>query len=262
MVKLWELNQEFGLEAMPQVPFGSRAESRAWVGAHPFHTSPNMLHIPPGTGLGNGSTIVQQYLALIWYQVQLVLNDGNGGQSGTFPLDYPYVFGFIKDVSNNSNGSAQAGLLLLWFVKALQEVTEPGIGPQQGSAGWLPNATVPEAFIDSAWLSCWSATSPSTRAGLMQAYLKAWYAIASTFLPQQFYQGGWANPSDVPATLNPNATFGGQIWYMLPRFRYYGVDPALTYQIGNWAAAIWPAGNWNLNNSATCNAQLQCTSDK
>jgi hypothetical protein len=96
----------------------------------------------------------------------------------------------------------------------------------------------------------------------MQAYLKAWYAIASTFLPQQFYQGGWANPSDVPATLNPNATFGGQIWYMLPRFRYYGVDPALTYQIGNWAAAIWPAGNWNLNNSATCNAQLQCTSDQ
>lgn len=47
MVKQWEINQEFGLEAMPQAAYGSKAESRAWYGNRPFFTSPNMLHITP-----------------------------------------------------------------------------------------------------------------------------------------------------------------------------------------------------------------------
>ena len=31
MVKLWEINQEFGLEGMPQVPFGATANPRGWA---------------------------------------------------------------------------------------------------------------------------------------------------------------------------------------------------------------------------------------
>src|SRR5262249_25589465 len=33
MVKQWELNQNFGLEAMPQVPFGAKANPRGWYGS-------------------------------------------------------------------------------------------------------------------------------------------------------------------------------------------------------------------------------------
>jgi hypothetical protein len=61
MVKLWEINQEFGLEAMPSVPFGSKAESRAWYCQQSFNTSPNMMHTTSGAGLGNGSGISQIY---------------------------------------------------------------------------------------------------------------------------------------------------------------------------------------------------------
>ena len=48
---------------------------------------------------------------------------------------------------------------------------------------------------------------------------------------------------------------------MLPRLRWIGVDPNLTYQISAWAATVWPAGNWALNNAATCRDLGGCTSD-
>src|SRR5262249_23031317 len=95
LVKLWEINQEFGLEGMPNVVFGSQASSRAWYSNFPFFVSPNMLTIPkPSVGLGNGLLIVHTYLSMAWYQVQLLLNDGNGTFTGNNPIDWPYVYGY------------------------------------------------------------------------------------------------------------------------------------------------------------------------
>ncbi len=266
LVKLWEVNQEFGLEGMPQVPFGATAELRAWYANPAFNTSPNILHIPAGAGLGNGSVVSQRYLALVWYLLQMVINDGNGKQVGGSPMDYPYVFGFIKDLSIFSNNSPEAYLLLTWFIKALQEETQTGVGPEMNSAGWSPNATTPEQLVHHDWQPSWSGVSPQTRATLMQAVLQNWFTIISQFTPQQFYQGNWANPADDPRTLDGLTSWGGEVWNMLPRFRYYGVDASLTIQIANWAAAIWPLGNWSLNQTATCGLQpgtntVRCTSD-
>jgi len=260
-VKSWELNQEFGLEGIPQARYGTKANVRGWYGNATFNTSPNMQHIPAGIGIGNGSEIVRTYLSLIWYQTQLILNDGQGSEFGTNPLDFPYVYGFVKDLSQQSNGSPEAMLQLLWITKGLQEETLSGVGPNQGGEGWQPTWVSPEVLVDGAWLSTWSATSSTNRANLSQGYLQAWFLEIQSFTPKQFYQGSWASATDNPATLSPQTTFGGQIWYSLPRLRYYGVDPNLTYQIAAWAALIWPTGNWRLNNSATCNANLQCTSD-
>jgi len=120
--------------------------------------------------------------------------------------------------------------------------------------------------VDPAWRAIWSATNPSTETALMQANLQAWFAQASQYTPQQYYQGGFASPTVNPATLNATSGtlgWGTQLWESLPRFRFYGVDPNLTYQIANWAATIWTSGNWALNNSATCalTNYVYCTSD-
>ena len=85
MVKSWELNQEFGLEGMPQVPYGAKANPRGWYSNAAFYTSPNMLHIPAGAGIGNGSQVAQTYLAFVWYHTQLLLNDGQGTKMATVP---------------------------------------------------------------------------------------------------------------------------------------------------------------------------------
>jgi len=260
MVKLWEINQEFGLEGMPQAVFGANAESRAWYSEMPFLTSPNMLHMPAGVGLGNGSQIMQTYLSYIWYHVQLVLNDSSGTQQNNSPIDYPYVYGFVKDLSNNSGGTPNSNLLLTWFIKALQEETQRYASPALGDQGWSPTYTTPEAFVDPGWTASWSATPAASRTAMMTVYVQSWFPILSSFTPQQYYQGGWANAADDPATLAINK-WGGELWFLLPRLRYFGVSPSITQPIASWAATVWPKGNWSLNQTATCNAALQCTSD-
>jgi hypothetical protein len=260
MVKLWEINQEFGLEAMPSVPFGAKANPRGWYGSQAFNTSPNMLHITAGTGLGNGSAMTQSYLSYIWYHVQLILNDGQGQQQGHGPIDYPYVFAYTKGFSTLGK-TPEAMLQLLWLVKALQEETLTGSTPDKGIGGWIPTYSLPVDLTASEWSGIWSATPPSVRANLMDASLRNWFAQASTYTPQQYYTGGWAKATDNPRLLDPNTAFGAQLWGMLPWYRFYGVDPQLTFQVADWAATIWPKGNWALEKAATCIAHYKCTSD-
>ncbi len=262
MVQMWGLNQEFGLEGMPQVAFGSRANVRGWIGNQAFFTSPNMLHIPASPGIGNGSQVVRDYLALAWYQTQLVLNDGQGTQNAHTPIDYGYVSGFVKDLFAVDSNVPGINLELTWEVKALQEFTQDGSGPQLALSdiGFSPIATSPEPLVYSAWEPLWSATSPATETTLLQAYTQAWFAQASRYTPQQYYQGTWATAAQNPATMNQDTTFGGQVWYMLPRLRFFGVDPTLINQMTAWAATIWPNGNWAFNQSATCTAETNCTS--
>ena len=266
MAKLWEINQNFGLEGMTQAVFGSKADVRGWDTNTPFYVSPNMLHISAGTGLGNGTQASWEYLAYIWYHLQLVLNDGQGAQSDHSPIDYGYVNGILKDFSNDA-GSPEIGLQLTFLIKALQEETLIGKGPQYGSlSGFQPTVVQPFVLVQHDWQGLWSATTPATQAALTQAYVQAWFAQISSYTPAEYYAGKdgngrpWATATENPA-LDDETVFGGQVWAMLPRLRYIGVSPALTYQISTWAATVWPAGNWTRNNSATCSNLGTCTSD-
>jgi len=150
-------------------------------------------------------------------------------------------------------------------VKALQEETASGAGPDQGSSGWQPSYADPEFLIDPNWQRVWSATSHSTRAWILQSYLKAWFSQIQTFTPRQFYNGGWTTSNENPAGPNPG-DMGQNVWYMIPRFTYWGVDPNLTSQVADWAKTLWPRANWNATKTASCylasdNVSIRCSSD-
>ncbi|MGD0302875.1 MAG: hypothetical protein ABSE86_37880 [Bryobacteraceae bacterium] len=122
--------------------------------------------------------------------------------------------------------------------------------------------------MDTGFETLWSATSPSTRAQLTTDYVTAWFAEVSSFTVAQYYNGKdgngrpWASATEDVTQDNFLSEFGGQITFVLPRLRYIGVDPNLTYQISDWAATLWPAGNWTLNNSAICTGLSKCSSDR
>jgi hypothetical protein len=250
-VKLWEMMQEFGLEGLNQVAFGPQGEPRGWYSVWPFFISPNMQHIPRGSpGLGNGSVGTHIYLSYSWYHLQLLLNNGNRRQAGTSPIDYGYIYGFVKDLSN-FDSNAQAGLQLLWLVKALQG-SDGGAGPETGITGWHPMNNDPSRLVHQAWSNIWIETPAATRAALSEAYLRAWFGKISSFTPQQFYLGGFADPSVIPVPNAMDGNFGDRVWFMLPQFRYFGVSSTLTGQIADWAKTIWPGANWDLTKTATC----------
>ncbi len=259
MVKLWELNTEFGLEGNPQVVYGSKANPRGWYGGQAFSTSPFILHIPAGTGIGNGSANAYSYIDFAWYQLQAVLNDGQGTQIDHEPFDYGYIDGAIRALSMDSgNGKTpEAMLQMFWIVKALQEETLTGAGPQT-STGWHPPP--PQVLVDFNYFPIWTGVSPSLRTTVIQAYTQYWFAQATQYTAQQYYAGGWAKANLDPTTVSFETNFGGEVWFMLPRLVYFGIDKTLVAKIGAWASTIWTSADWNMDVNATCSDGNNCTS--
>jgi hypothetical protein len=252
MVKSWELNQEFQLEGMAQTVFTNpKAEPRAWLSGFPFTTSPNMLHIPPGSaGLDNGSLQTWTYVSLIWYQSQLILNNSEYAQNGDSPIDWGYLYGVIKDLSG-SDSAPQAALLNLWLTKGLQ-ISNNGIGPQQSETGWSWIDTDISREVSPGWRSVWTATSASTQSAIYNGIVQSWLTSVQQFTPAQFHAGG-INATEVPAPGQPDSpNWVDRVWYMIPQFRYYGVSQTLINQMAAWAQTMWPNGNWAATTTATC----------
>jgi hypothetical protein len=266
MVKLWEINQEFGLEGMPQVPFVANADARGWASIDMFFASPIQLKIPVGPGIGNGSQAAWMAIGHEWYQMQMILNDGQGQQVDHEPIDYGYATAHIKDMATATN-TAQSNLMTEWLIKSLQEFAQNGNGPEFGVFGFAPTASLPLPLVAGSYATIWQAVSPSTELNVTTAYLQNWFAKVSSYTPQEYYQGvdgngrPWAAPTENPATDVLTTQFGGEVWYVLPRLRFLGVNSGLLNQIYSWAATVWPAGSWSLNSTATCSSFVSCSSD-
>ncbi len=248
MTKLWEINQEFGLEGMAQTAFGPRSDVRAWFSEEPFFASPNMIHIPPtAAGMGNGKLITATYTRFEWYQLQMILNPhGSAGIfTATTPMDFPYTYDHIQGLGYQSSPTApQGGLTLLWLIKGLQLSNENGVGPQAGSSGWEPFVNDPSRMYRYATQFIWNDFTPAEQVTAMTAYLQYWLGKATSFTPQQYYQGGWTTATTAIDNLAPASGFGDSIAFLIPEVLYAGVNPALGSQMANWAKTVWPSYNW------------------
>jgi len=248
MVKLWEINQEFGLEGMAQTVFGPKADARSWYNQEPFYASPNMIHIPGATpGIGNGSPQVYVYHAFIWYQLQLILNWGNGYFTGNTPIDFPYSYNFLLALNSGTgdpNNTAEGGLMMLWAVKGLQDSVSTGKGPDAGSAGFAPNVADPEAIFRQGSTQ-WQGTPAATETLAATAYLQNWINRASSFTPQQYYTGGWTTATTVPDPYYPTNGFADSVAFTIVKANMHGVSSAVVDQIISWAATVWPGFNWS-----------------
>ena len=256
LVKTWELNNQFQLEGMSQAIFGPQGEARAWNSSLPFFVSPHELKMPSSgvTGLRNGSQADYLYLSYIWYNMQLILNDSNGHQQDHFPIDWGYANDFVEGLGVLV--PPQGGIQTMWMIKGLQILQATGTGPQLGMEGWQPNVTQLSMLVTPEWnLHVWTGEDPSTRATLATNIVQSWLQQASQFTPQQFYTGNWttATATPVPGGNPYDSVWVDQFWYMIPRFKFIGVDPTLVSQLAQFAQKMWPSANWTADLNATCN---------
>ena len=259
LVKQWELNQEFGLEGMPQAVFGAQSSSRAWYSQMPFVTF-NVPH--DARGIGNGLPITSTYDRYRWYHLQLVLNDGNGTAQGTWPIDWGYALGFPSndltwDNQTSQSRFADASLLILWLVKGLQAKDR-----QDPSNGWSLVETDPADLVNfPAIASIWNESSTSTKLQMINSYLGVWLRKVQTFTPQQWYASGNANP--IFLLDQSGSLYSSRIAHALPRFRFVGVDSTLLNQLTSLAQTNWPAYNWSAALNAPCSlsaiGEILCT---
>jgi hypothetical protein len=259
LAKQWELNQEFGLEGMPQQVFGPQAENRAWFTQMPFIT----FNVPPtAAGVGNGLPITMFADRYRWYHLQLMLNDGNGLAQGTWPIDWPYALGFPSndltwDSQNSRPRFPDPSLLILWLVKGLQ--AKDRFNPTNG---WSEYDSDPGQMVQfPAIASVWSGVSSSTQLQLMNSYLQVWLNKVQTITQAQWLASGYANATVVLD--QTGSQFTTRFARMLPAFRTLGVNLTLLNQIVSFAQANWPSYNWNGALNAPCVwgnlGSLQCT---
>ncbi len=245
LVKSWEINQEFGLEGMSQVAFGPQAADRAWFSNQPFMTSPFMIGMPrPTPGLGNGSAITTLYDSFIWYQLQLILNDGNGTAAGTWPIDRQYALNYLVndltwDAPMDAPRTGTAGLFMEWFAKVLQSND--------------PNDSSPYLMsIFPGQVSTWSQVTPSEKVQLMNTWLSTWFTAIQQDSLHQTLALLTGQTTSVAFSSSAPGSFTGDLAYALPILRFEGVDPTLLSQISAWAAGIWPSFSWSTDLNTTC----------
>jgi hypothetical protein len=267
MVKNWEINQEFQLEGMANTVFPNpRAEPRAWISEFPFLSSPNMLHIPAGSaGLDNGTVQDWTYLALIWYQEQLILNNSEYQQNGNSPIDWGYVYAFVKDLSQ-TDSLPQAGLLNLWMIKGLQ-ISNNGIGPNLVGTGWNWLVADISRQVSPGERTVWTGMPAATRTAISNGVVQGFLTEVQQFTAQQFIAAG-VSATRLPVPGQPDSPyFEDRVWYMISQFRYFGVSQTLIDQLASWAQSVWPLGNWSATASATCTANasdptlINCSTD-
>jgi hypothetical protein len=249
MVKSWEINQEYGLEGMPQAAFGPQAESRAWYSNQAYMSAPPFLKMPhPNPGIGNGTAIAYFYDAYIWYHMQLLLNDGNGTAEGTWPIDRGYTMAYLYntltwDSDTSEIRAGTAGLLLETFAKVLQSND-----PDDASPYFM--VTFP------AQISAWSELSSSQKVQVMNAWLSAWLQDVQHYSVSDLIKVTTGQSTVTTPTFNALApgSFTGDLAFALPQLRYQGVDINLLNQVVAWASSIWTTHNWAADLQETCSA--------
>jgi hypothetical protein len=269
LVKTWELMTQNHLEGYSQTIFGSQADPRAWYSKMPFFVAPHELKMPSAgvAGLRNGTAAAYTYLSYIWYNLQLILNDSNGQQSYQYPIDWSYANEFVEGLGTLS--APQGGIQALWMIKGLEVMNQLGKGPQLAGNGWQPFVVQPSWLVTPEWdANVWAGVNPASRTAIANGIATSWLAQVSLFTPAQFYSGGWTTATSVPvAGGNPyDNVFPDWVWYMIPRFKFLGVDSTVVTGLATWAQTVWPLGNWTADLNATCswasnppNFLIQCS---
>jgi len=232
LVKTWEITQEFGLESRGHELFGVSGDSRTWFNTIPAETAPSAIHIPSGPSGVGGSALANEYFNAAWYELQILLFNGNHQHRDRGPVDWVYVIGGFLDLHAQTH-QPEPGRLLVAVTKALQS-TDPHLGPDNLRQGWRPDANVdPRILVSPPWQPVFEPLPSAVRQALTTSLLGAWmdknlqYSIA-TYLPIGLRGNAYAPPASY------GGISGGRVWEAARQFRDAGVPGELVQRLEQW----------------------------
>lgn len=131
VVKTWEFMTEFEMEDQGHELYGSTVKGspindRTWFHGEVFRLSPHML---------SGPKIDTFYTeSMVWYQLQLALNDGNRENGGIVPIDWGYQHGLAFSSWNNDADYPFYAVECLNIIKACESMCNNDI--LGDTSGW------------------------------------------------------------------------------------------------------------------------------
>jgi hypothetical protein len=252
-VKAWELMQEFGLERHASALHAASGEQRSWYPTYGFVSEASPW--PPEAPLEEAaaparSRLAHLYAANAWLAAGAVVHAGSRRHVGSYPLDWA-VAQLVERKLQAESGHTRIGRTLALTVKGMQEA-DNGVGPGTPERGWTFRYANPTPLV-SAPAEAWREVSATNRTAIVEAVLSAWLARASAFSPQSYARSEeasqWASPFDVPPADHVprprlNGPYPDQLREIIPTLRPLGVDGAIVDALCDFAAAMWPRGDW------------------
>lgn len=271
VVKTWELMQEFGLEDKVRLLYPSSRDTRAWMSNSTFDTSPNMLKLPVNnTGIQDNSPFMFTYFSMGWYQLSLILFNGNhsdgADRTAQRPIDWGYVHSSIKGMIQTPGGTTPVqGLLTLYLAKGMHSADNTLKPNAPYGTGWNPRTSADlSRFVVTDLLPGWSDITAAERAAILEVFLSTWWDKTRQYSVSDWRNGGGATTTEVINGFY-DGTLGNRLYFMLPQFKHYGVNPTLVNTIADWAQTVWPQGDWSAVKTATCvplGVAVRCSSEK
>ncbi len=261
-VKSWEAMHENLIEDLtPQLyPNG---EKRGWIGRFRsvFNIAPHIFSLDHARTdqLGNrpvhGSSARNVYMSSVWYELQTILNSGNGSPGEIKPVDWDYTLAHINDTAREGY-PAQPYRYFKSYLKLLQEADNP-VGVKDGN-GWRLRHISPRHFFQRETTT--AALPAGDRVALFESILRAFtrnhlsypnsdwerknssgsnknYALEhSSYVPKAHVRG---------TEKYDNTTYADHFFRVIPDFYEVGVRRSLLDSLVTWSRDKWPNGNWN-----------------
>jgi hypothetical protein len=231
LVKTWEMTQNFTYSSAPS----SALQAPSWLNTIPAATAPAEVHIPDGPSGMGGSALTNEYYSNAWYELQVIVNDGNHRHRDRSPIDWVYLIGHFLELQRQG-GKPEPARLLVAVIKALQS-TDPAIGPANIAEGWRPDQTVdPRIMIASSWDPVFQILPAGLKQAITQCLLTAWLDKTLEYPPVMYFQRGLSAGS---YKLPPEYIdiSGGKVWEAAPQFQAAGVDAATIQRLEAWGKA-------------------------
>ncbi|MFZ9855654.1 MAG: c-type cytochrome [Limisphaerales bacterium] len=224
--KIWEIMQEFGFEGDGQEFYGSRGHSRTWYGGEVFRTAQHLTNVQ--------NTESWEFESTTWYQLQLVLNDGNRAAWDTEPIDWGYLVAFAVV---RANLPPSYSIMILDRIKAGESCADfPNLSRMGPDKGWTPHWSYPASLIGrgGAASSEIDRINPSLKDKISVALAKAWLERCQQFSPQEFRDKGYTDD-------RLKSTGWPPFSYLAPNLESIGADPALVQRARDLAIGINPS---------------------
>lgn len=183
VVKTWEIMTEFGLENYGHEifgttsPGGSPISDRRWFHGEIFRLGP---HIAKAV-----KTKTFYAESMQWYQLQLILHDGNRSNPVSVPIDWGYLHALNQSTWQNPNRTTTYGILVLNVIKGL-EISANGLSVTN-ERGWNYNRADIHRLAPGNTLRVWYESIPiETRRAVAEACLTQWLEHALRYSREEY----------------------------------------------------------------------------
>lgn len=242
LVKTWELMQTYNLNAYGLT--STSQEKRLWPSGGLFQTSPARIKIPLGANGLTADPIKYEYLNNSWYMLQMITNAGNRQRNGTFPIDWPYFRGRVKDLSDASGVGAGMRLTEV-FVKGMQQ-GDNGLGPLDVTTGWDPSFLGDLAdLLSPAVSTVWQGTPASYKGPVLTATINSWLTKNEEYAPALYYDAGDTTENALPDGNLDGGSWLDTVYLAVPYMEPNGVSTQTSNSVAAWGKTMWPLPNWN-----------------